>query len=163
MTTLLIMRHAKSSWDNPGTTDHDRPLNDRGRRTAPEMGQLLKNLGLMPDLILCSTALRARETAKLLITSSGYEGPINESNDLYGADAAGYLMIIKKYASGNKRVLLIGHNPSCEDLITRLTGEHEQFPTGALAQIELPVKNWDQLAPESKGKLVHLWRPKELS
>ena len=90
MKTLLILRHAKSDWETPDVADHDRPLNGRGKRDAPRMGRLLRDENLVPDLIISSTAKRARKTAKLVAEASGYEGEIRLAETLYLAGPEAY-------------------------------------------------------------------------
>jgi len=162
MKTLLIMRHTKSSWDDDDLSDHDRPLNGRGQRDAPRMAQCLMEHDLVPDRIYASTALRARSTAEIIAQTSGFSGDIELRPELYHAEPSDYIGAVKESNGAADRVLLIGHNPGLEDLLERLTGKIQFFPTAALAQIEVPVENWEQLSLECKGRLVEIWRPKEL-
>ncbi len=167
MKTLLILRHAKSSWSDPNLADHDRPLKKRGKRDAPRMGQLLRDEGLVPDLMISSTAIRARKTAEAVAEFSGYEGEINLSRDLYAFDSEPYLEALYGLPDEHELVMVIGHNPGLEGLVEFLTGEWERLPTAALAQIELPIHHWQELAGEMgdlpPGRLVGLWRPRELA
>lgn len=163
MKTLLILRHAKSNWNHPGLADHDRPLNKRGKRDAPKMGQLLLDESLLPDLIISSTAKRARETAGRIARASGYEGPVVETRDLYHAFPEEHLSVLKNHAGKNERVMIVAHNPGLEELLQALTGQAERLPTAALAQVTLPIDHWPDLTLETKGTLVNLWRPKELA
>jgi len=162
MKTVLILRHAKSSWKDDSLPDHDRPLNKRGMSDAPRMGQLLRQEDLLPDLILCSTARRTRKTAELVAEESGYEGELRLTRDLYATDAQAYLEVLAELDDGFERVMLVGHNPASEELLEELTGGFERMPTGALARVDLPIEHWSELENEPEGKLVHLWRPKEL-
>jgi phosphohistidine phosphatase len=107
---LLILRHAKSSWKEPNLQDHDRPLNKRGKRDAPRMGELLKELDLLPDLIISSTAKRAKDTAKAVVKSSEYKGRIELYPSLYGADFDAYLIVLRLVPDDFNKVLMIGHN-----------------------------------------------------
>lgn len=159
MKTLLLMRHAKSSWSNSGLDDHDRPLNKRGRQAAPEMGKLLRKQGLTPDLILCSTARRARETAELVAKACDYGGKIESQRDLYYSDAACYMDILCHLPDSAGRVLLIGHNPETEGLLEVLTGLHERMPTAAVAHVDLPISHWIELTEALDVRLLNLWRP----
>ena len=162
MRTLLILRHAKSSWKDDSLPDHDRPLNKRGLKDAPRMGQLLRREDLLPDLILCSSAKRARVTAELVAEESGYEGELRLKDDLYAFDAEAYLEALTELSDGYDRVMVVGHNPAMEELLEALTGGFERLPTAALAMVELPIDRWSELEDEPEGKLTHLWRPKEL-
>jgi phosphohistidine phosphatase len=162
MKTLLLMRHAKSSWSDAGLADHDRPLNKRGRQAAPEMGNLLRAEGLTPDLILCSTARRARQTAKEVALACGYEGTIETQRDLYYSDAACYLDILRHLPDRVNQVLVVGHNPETEELVELLTGSAERITTATIAHLELPISHWTELTEALDVPLVHLWRPRDL-
>jgi len=163
MKTLLVLRHAKSSWKDAGLADHDRPLNKRGKRDGPRMGKLIEDLELVPDLIVSSTACRARKTAETVAASSHYRGEIRFDEGLYLAGPRTIVELVRELPDASSaRVMLVGHNPGLEELIRNLTGEGEPFPTAALAQIELPIDSWSELELTTKGSLVHLWRPKEL-
>lgn len=160
--TVLILRHAKSSWANGTLADHDRPLNARGNRDAPRMGRLLRREGLLPDLIITSTARRARATAELVGAAAGYEGEIEATRDFYLAPPPAYVRRLRALPSHVGRVLVVGHNPGMEELVEVLVGAEERFPTAALAQVALPIASWSELTLRTAGELLNLWRPKEL-
>lgn len=164
MKTLLLFRHAKSSWKDESLSDHDRPLNKRGKRTAPMMGHLAKEKGLVPDLIVSSTAVRARATAEAFAEACQYDGGIDFTEDLYLA-TAGELLVQAQNRAPNRveRLLLVGHNPGMEDLVNVLSGHREAFPTAALAVFELEIDRWRELVLGVTAKLVKVWRPKELA
>ncbi|MGH2538157.1 MAG: SixA phosphatase family protein [Candidatus Promineifilaceae bacterium] len=162
MKTLLLMRHAKSSWEHPALDDHDRPLNPRGERDAPRMGALIAAEGLVPDLILTSSARRAVETADAVAANCGYAGEVQTAPGIYAGGPAGYLAAVRGLTGSVERVLLIGHNPSVEQLLFRLTGQAISLPTAGLAQIELPIIGWKALSPQTDGALINLWLPKDL-
>lgn len=162
MKTLLIMRHAKSSWDDPHQNDHDRPLNKRGKRDAPRMGSLLREQELIPDLVLSSSALRARRTAELVIEGSGYRGETRMRSDLYAAEAETYLSVLQQLSDEYQRVLLIGHNPGLENLLGLLCDVWERMPTAGLAVVSLSLESWKDLKAEPQGALLRIWRPKDL-
>ena len=162
MKTLLILRHAKSSWKHPEWTDHDRPLNKRGKRDAPCMGKLLRTQGLVPDLIISSTAKRARSTAKIVARKSGYKEEVELTPRFYLASPSEYISVLTRLSDDYERVMVVGHNPGMEELVERLTGELEIMTTAALAQVLLSIDQWSQLDEETAGELAHLWRPKEL-
>lgn len=163
MRTVLILRHAKSSWKNANLSDHDRPLNRRGERDAPRMGRLLREEMLTPDLIISSDAKRALRTAELVALNSGYEREIEVSRGLYLGDPQDYVEHLSKVDDLWQRVMVVGHNPGLEMLLEQLTGEEERLPTAALARVELPLDSWRQLDGETEGKLTALWLPRELS
>lgn len=163
MKTLLLLRHAKSSWQDPGLEDHDRPLNPRGLRDAPRMGQLLRDRDLLPDLILCSSARRAQETAERVLESSGYDGELQIRRDLYHAGPATCLEVLGDLPEEIECVLLIGHNPGLEEVLDRLAGRYERMPTAALAHLALEIATWRDLKLGVDAELVDFWRPRELS
>ena len=163
MKTILILRHAKSSWKFPDLSDHDRPLNRRGKRDAPAMGKILKDKNLVPDLIISSTAIRAKDTASEVAKHSGYRGKNTEIESLYAAEPAAYLKVIRELADDYHRVLIVGHNPGVEELIEILTGEIHVIPTCTLAQIEFDIDDWSELLLRGadRGRLVEIFRPNE--
>ena len=165
MKTLLLLRHAKSSWKDPDLSDHDRSLNKRGQNDAPRMGKLLKDEELIPDLIMSSTAARAKKTAELVAKKCKYKGEIVLNHSLYGAEPADYLKILEGLSDTYKAVLVVGHSPSLGETVEVLTGSPDVImPTCSLAHIRLPIQNWDELNKQKiKGKLLKVWRPKELS
>ncbi len=158
MKTLLILRHAKSDWST-GRPDHDRPLNQRGKRTAPRIGQLLREEELVPDFIVSSTALRARKTAKKVAEACGYRGSIEVTGALYLSGAAAYVDVLRDLGCEHACLLVVGHNPAVTSLLDALTGSHETMPTAALAHVTLPIDDWSQLATDTPGALANLWRP----
>ena len=163
MKTLLVLRHAKSSWKDTSLEDHDRPLNKRGKRSAPLMGKLIKDNKLVPDLIISSTAVRAKTTAEAVAKASKYSSDLHLEPRLYLAGIHTMIRVLQEIPPGTAdRVMIVGHNPGQEDLIRQLTGHDERFPTAALAQIELPIDRWADMEAEAEGKLVNLWRPKEI-
>lgn len=161
MKRLLILRHAKSSWKDASLSDHDRPLNKRGKKAAPRMGELLAEENLLPDLIVSSTAVRARTTAERAAKTAGYEGAIVLERAIYHGTPAGILEVVAKVPDVVDRLLIVGHNPGFEELVLRLTGAYERFPTAALANVELDIETWRE-APHGRGRLLDLWRPREL-
>ncbi|MFQ5421901.1 MAG: histidine phosphatase family protein [Anaerolineae bacterium] len=162
MKTLLVLRHAKSSWNNANLTDFERPLNKRGKRDAPRMGEWLKKRDLTPDLIITSSAERALQTAEAVALAAGYEGELQVTRQLYLAEPATYLLMLSELEDRYGRVLVVGHNPGVEDLVELFTDEWERMPTAALAQIELPIDSWADLDVDLMGELKNLWYPKEL-
>lgn len=162
MKTLLLLRHAKSSWSEPGLEDHGRPLNKRGKHDAPLVGKLIREQGLTPDLIVSSTARRAQDTARLVGEACGYDGEIDLRQELYLSDASCYLDILQTLPDQVNNVLVVGHNPDLEELLGLLTDYNETFPTAALAQVELPIANWQSLNEATDGYLKNLWKPREL-
>lgn len=162
MKTLLLLRHAKSSWDEGNLADFDRPLNDRGREDAPRMGKLLRQHDLVPDLIVTSSAKRAASTAKLLANEANYEGKVTRTRDLYLAEPGAYINLARRTDDSVKTLMLVGHNPGIEELVEWLSGSDESMPTAALACFHLPIAKWSELAAGRRYELAGVWRPKEL-
>jgi phosphohistidine phosphatase len=163
MKTLLILRHAKSSWKKPGLTDYDRPLNKRGKLDAPRMGELIREKALVPDLIISSSAKRACQTADRVAQACGYRNEVRLEDDLYLAYPDVIVRILKLLLDGLNSVMVVGHNPGVEELLRLSTGHEEVMPTAALAHIILPIRSWSEMNSQATGELVHLWRPKELA
>ena len=159
MKTLHLLRHAKSDWDNPDLADDERPLNARGKRDSKRLaGHLLKH-PIKVDMVFCSPARRAKQTLKPIQPVLGAK--VTEEPELYGASSEELLKLIRKTPDKLDSILLIGHNPGFEDLLTRLAGERGRMPTAAIACIEFQVDRWDDIE-DGQGKLVWLLTPKQL-
>jgi phosphohistidine phosphatase len=161
MKQLLLMRHAKSSWDDQSLADFDRPLNDRGLSAAPLMGEVLAQRDLIPDEIVSSPAKRAVQTASLVKESSGLNAPIRLEERIYEASPQALFQVARELKDGDDSVLLVGHNPGMEGFIASLTGSLERMPTAAVAVIEIDNNTWSELVSGS-GKLVCVLRPNDL-
>lgn len=157
--TLWLMRHAKSSWRDPGIDDHERPLLGRGRRAVAQMVSLIQEQGIRFDFVLSSTALRAVETANQLIEGLAFKGPLELTRRLYLAEPSVYLDVLAELDDSIDQVLVIGHNPGISELVLRLTGQEMDMPTTALAQIELPVDSYAGIEATTQGRLAAFWRP----
>jgi phosphohistidine phosphatase len=163
MKTLLVLRHAKSTWNDPALDDRERPLNERGRRDGPLMGRLMREYGLIPDVVISSDAVRAQLTAQSVAEAARYAGEILLDERLYLASPADILSLLRTVRENAETIMIVGHNPGLEELVAQLTGEQQELPTGALAQIVLPIDRWRDLKRASRGTLLGLWRPKELT
>ena len=160
--TLIIMRHAKSSWDDPGLADYDRPLNERGLRDAPRMAQWLSDAKLIPDQVIASAACRASQTASIVANELALESDILETRDLYLSGYDTYLEQVSYLPNYVETVLVIGHNPTMESLVYLLSGESVSMPTAAIAVIQLPIDTWsDQVTAGSANLVKHVF-PKSL-
>ena len=150
MRRLTLLRHGKSSWDNPGLDDHDRPLNKRGKRDAPAMGALLKKRGYRPQVIITSTANRARTTAALLGGELGIEqNQIRETEALYLASPRSILGVADTIAPGNTDILLVGHNPGMTNLANQASDARlDNLPTCGIISIVGQTSNWASLLDE---------------
>jgi phosphohistidine phosphatase len=167
MRTLYLLRHAKSSWDDPGLADHDRQLAARGIRAAASIAAHMRTAGIRPDLVLCSSARRTRQTLDLLGEAVPSGSAVRIEDGLYGAAATELLDVFRRLPPDPRRVLLIGHNPGVQDLALLLvaTGEHraqaaEKYPTGALATLETDAE-WADLRPGC-ARLADFVRPRDL-
>jgi phosphohistidine phosphatase len=158
---LTLLRHAKSSWDDPALPDRERPLNQRGQRDAPVMGRRLRSRGARPSLLLTSPATRALHTARLIARELNYPLEfLQREADLYLAQPEDILKVIARQDNSFNDILLIGHNPGLTELANRLTGEDiDNVPTCGIVVIEADVNNWHDLARQ-RGKLVVFDYPK---
>ena len=162
MKSLLILRHAKSSWKHPELNDHDRPLNQRGKRDAPRMGELLQNEHLVPELIISSTAKRAFSTAKTVAKAAGYKGEITLNRSFYAAGPVAYIDVLRDLSNEYTRVLMVGHNPGLEQLVKMLTGEEHTMSTCSLVHVQLRINSWSEIEYKTRGKLLGIWHPRDL-
>jgi len=172
MHQLLLMRHAKSLWDDPTQTDHARPLNERGKLAAAAMGRALRDLGLSPDIVLVSSSRRTLQTLEAL--SPWDETPLFEPMDaLYLASAPTLLQVIRGVTDTVRSVMLLGHNPGMHDLAVELAGgeaslrnsRHHRlvdgFPTGALVEYTV-IGPWTGLT-EQTAQIQRFLTPRDLS
>ncbi|MFJ4979874.1 SixA phosphatase family protein [Streptomyces coeruleorubidus] len=152
---LVVLRHAKSAWPLD-VADHERPLAPRGRRDAPAAGQALAEADCLPDLALCSTAVRARRTWELAAAEWGTPSPVRYDRRLYAASPAGLLTVVHEVSAEVETLLLIGHNPGLEELVLALAGDslddslervRTKFPTSAIAVLSWYGTAWRALTP----------------
>ena len=159
--TLILMRHAKSSWDDPLLADKDRSLNPRGQRSARALGDWMRDRGWLPDQVLCSTATRTRET----LAGLGIAGQTDFRDALYHADPKTMLRVLGE-ASG-RTVLMLGHNPGIGELagaLVRSAPDHPRFadyPTGSTLVVQFASPNWDEVTPGT-GEAVDFIVPRDL-
>lgn len=161
MKTLLLMRHAKSSWDDSRLSDFERPLNERGLSTAPYMGSVMAENNLSPDRILSSPAERAKQTAFLVKDGGNLPAVVELDENIYEASPFRLLEIVNDTPASVDTLMLVGHNPGMEGLLKILTGETHSIPTAALIKIPLNVSNWSGVHNES-GSVEMFFRPREL-
>jgi phosphohistidine phosphatase len=170
MRRLLLLRHAKSSWDTPGLADLERPLAPRGRQTAPLMAQLMAKRRWVPDLVLCSQAERVRETWQLMAPLLGAQIPSRTLRTIYPGAPSRLLMTLRRAPDEARMLLLIGHNPGLGSLATSLCGAGSRkalerlsakFPTAGLAVIDFDIEHWSEVAGGA-GRLEAFVRPKDL-
>jgi phosphohistidine phosphatase len=167
MKHLYLLRHAKSSWDHPGLADDDRPLAPRGRQAAGLMAEHLRAEQIVPALVLCSPALRTRETLEALTAALGDDVPVRFEEDLYDASEDDLLERLRAVPDALESAMLIGHNPGIQYLAVNLAASGEaldrlrrKYPTGALATIAFTGR-WSELEPGA-AELTGFVRPKDL-
>ena len=166
---LWLLRHAKSSWDDPDMQDVDRPLAPRGARAAARMRDHIDAEGMRPELVLCSSALRTRETLGRVLPGLGPEMTVRIEPSLYSFEADQLLDRLREVPGDVGSVMLIGHNPAMQELGSVLAAEGDRldelrkgFPTAALAELDVPVGSWEELKPGS-GRLERFVLPRELA
>jgi len=170
MRTLSLFRHAKSSWDNPGLEDFERPLNERGERAAPRMGAFMARHGIAPELILCSPAVRTRQTLDLLLPHLAGSPRVIYEDALYLAGAPALLKRIRKIGAKVRHAMLVGHDPGLHVLAQEFAGSGKgddlealaaKFPTAALAVIAFAGNAWSKVT-RGAGRLESFMTPKRL-
>ena len=170
MRRLLLLRHAKSSWSEPGASDHERPLNRRGQEAAPRIGAYLARHTLMPDRVLCSTARRARETWELVAAEAPGAPPATFTDRLYDASPRALVDVFRHAEPDAKSLLVVGHNPGLQEVATQLIASgdledrerlREKLPTGGLVVIDFAIADWSKLHPHA-GRLERFVVPRML-
>ncbi len=162
MKHLLVLRHGKSDWGAEYGGDHERPLAARGVEAARLVGNLLAGVGQVPELVLSSTAVRARETARLALGAGAWGCRMETGRRLYEASAGELLEVVREQDDAVGWLLLAGHEPACSGLVAALTGARRvKFPTAALARLDLPVDSWSHAKPGT-ATLAWLVTPKLL-
>ena len=161
MKTLYLLRHAKSSWKDKTLPDHERPLNSRGRKAAETMSSFLKQERVKPDLILSSSAVRARETVDIMMRSVMRGIELRFDERIYGAPLEKLMEVVTQIDKEAHSALLVGHNPGLEELLQTLTGKTETMPTAALAKITFKTSVWNNIV--KGGALQWVVRPKDLN
>jgi phosphohistidine phosphatase len=159
MARLYVMRHAKSVHV-PGVDDHDRDLNERGRRDAPAVGRAAAARGWLPRRVVCSTAVRARRTLEGFIDGSGWSGEIRLDERLYHPTLGSWQAALEQESAAD--LLVVSHNSGCEDLIAFLTGTSCELTTGNIAAIDLSCPISEAVTRPGSGALLAVLRPKDL-
>ena len=161
MKTLILLRHAKSSWKDESLEDIDRPLNDRGIRATEVIGNYLRKQEIVPDLIISSPATRARQTIDLVLKAARLKLNPRFDERIYEASVHRLLEVVSQIEETANTAMLVGHNPGFEELVESLTGEIKRFPTAGLAGIELDVEKWSK-SRAGIGALKWLVTPRKL-
>src|SRR5206468_4270731 len=165
---LWLLRHAKSSWDAPDLDDRERPLAPRGVRAAARMREFIDAEGIRPELVVCSSALRTRQTLAAILPALGRELQVSIEPSIYTFDADELLDRLRRIPAAVGSAMLVGHNPASQELAVMLAGPgprrdelERKFPTGALAEIDLAVSSWSDVV-EGSGELVRFVTPRDL-
>lgn len=158
---LILFRHAKSSWKNSDLRDHDRPLNERGRRAAAKMGRLAAESDLQPDLILSSDSARTRETVAIWSTAAGWDGSVRYEPELYHASPDVLLGMARRAGPDVERLMLVAHNPGIEELASAIFGRPIDVPTGTMITAAMRGQSWSD-ATIADFIPAKIRRPREL-
>lgn len=161
MKTLLLLRHAKASSNEPAVSDFERSLNDRGRKEAEEIGEFIATQNITIDLVISSPAVRAQQTTELALRAAQLSPELRFEQQIYEASPARLLEITSQIEDSRDSVLLVGHNPGMEELLALLVGVEHHMPTASLAKVKLSRKKWDQIIT-GDGVLESFARPGEL-
>ncbi|MBX7094901.1 MAG: histidine phosphatase family protein [Flavobacteriales bacterium] len=161
MIKLILVRHAKSSWNDLQLADVDRPLNDRGKKNAPLMAEVLKSKKILPDIIYCSKAKRSRSTAKRMANVLFKDEKAFEViPEIYEAEIMTLLHIVNRFQDKYKTIMLIGHNPGLTEFLNYLTEAGiGNIPTTGVAEIHFPFQHWKEISRDT-GNLVYFDYPK---
>ncbi|MBK1697521.1 SixA phosphatase family protein [Rhodovibrio salinarum] len=171
MKTLYLLRHAKSSWDDPSLADHDRPLAPRGRKAAPRMAVWLRTQAIRPDLVICSSAARARETWELVADELQPAPEVDVRRAVYDAGPEQLIAVVRGAPAQIDTLMLVGHNPAMEEAAALLAGDGDlqalatlqsKYPTAAIAELTFNVDTWDKVGRDT-GYLSRFVRPKDLA
>jgi len=161
MKTLFLLRHAKSSWKDETLADFERPLNRRGKRAAETMGDYFRSEGIVPELIVCSPAVRARETLELVSKAAKWSTEVRYDQRIYEASGMRLAEVVSQIDNDRKTAMLVGHNPGMEELLLLLTAESVEIPTGTCAKIAVKAGKWAN-AVDKRATLDWLVKPREL-
>ncbi|NGN97460.1 histidine phosphatase family protein [Grimontia sp. S25] len=161
MKLLFLTRHAKSSWDDPSLDDHDRPLNPRGLHNAPMMGARLAAWLKQPQLIVSSSALRAKTTAQLMAEQFFHSPPVVIKNTVYTEDWQTLVKVVERFDDDNESVMLVGHNPAFNEFLAHIPFEIDNLPTCGVAVIALYSQSWSNWSTADK-QVLFLDYPKRL-
>ena len=161
MRTLYLLRHAKSSWKDLTLPDFDRPLKDRGRKAAKRIGKRLASEKLNDPLVICSPAVRTRQTAEIVLKHAKVRTDVRYEERIYEASLRDLVNVVSEIPDDKQVVILIGHNPGFEELLAYLTGEGRRMPTCALGKITFNVESWKDIK-EDQGTLDWFVTPREL-
>jgi phosphohistidine phosphatase len=156
------MRHGKSSWKDEDLPDHERPLKKRGRKDTKRIAKEILKHDLMPDLILSSTATRARETVEILTENLETQIRVQFVETLYMGEPQDFIEVLKDLNNDDNIVMIVAHNPGLEAYLQIIDGEIESLPTAGLGYLLLALDDWKEISLDTMGDLIGFWKPKEL-
>lgn len=159
MKRLVVFRHGKSDWYAPSRSDHDRPLSKRGRRSAQTMGKILADADQVPELIISSTATRARTTAELAMSAGQWSTQLELTDALYGTSVEGALRVASGCDPTVGHLMLVGHEPTWSAVVAHLTGAAVQVKTATVVAIDLLTVSWKD-APMARGEIAYVLQPR---
>ncbi len=160
--TLMLLRHAKSSWKDKQLKDFDRPLKKMGVETAELIGKILSHGEFLPDVVLSSPARRAKDTVEIVNKYSDYKGSTEYHDNFYMGEPGDFIEALRDLPDNVDSVMVVGHNPGLEAFMQILAGSCNALSTGALARIELELTHWRDLNSSTVGKLSKFWDPDEM-
>ena len=162
MKSIILFRHGKSDWYSNYSRDLNRPLNERGKKSAKMMGNYLATINEIPEKIICSTSLRTKSTAFLAIKKGNWNSQLELNENIYNSSKAIFFSIIKKQSPTIKKICIVGHEPSLSSFINQTTNSRiMKFPTAAMARIDFVSDIWEKIN-FMNGKLIWLKKPKEI-
>ena len=160
--SIIIFRHGKSDWNAIYGKDHDRPLSKRGKNASKKMGIFLKNKGQIPDIVISSSAERAKTTAELAIKAGNWNSSFYINERIYGRSSDFLLQLAKLIDDKHKNICFVGHEPTCSSFISLSTFHSARFKTASMAKINFSSNSWSEIT-FGKGKLEWFISPKEIS
>ena len=162
MKSIILFRHAKSDWSNPFSLDHERPINKRGIKAAKKMGLYLSNLEQIPELVISSTALRAKQTIDIAMKEGKWKSKIQMEKKIYNSSVEILINVLQNVDNLYYNICLVGHEPTFSSFIAICSNSSIiKFPTGSMAKIEFEIKKWENINLD-KANIQWIKKPKEL-
>ena len=161
MRSIIIFRHGKSDWDAIYDRDHDRPLSKRGIKASKKMGQYLNKIQQIPEIVISSSAIRAKNTAKLALEHGSWSSELAIESKIYGGTSETLLSIIHSTEDKYRSICLLGHEPTCSSFISLSTYHSQRFTTASMAKINFKTKSWSEIK-FGDGILEWIKSPKEI-
>ena len=162
MRSIIIFRHGKSDWDAIYDRDHDRPLSKRGLKASKKMGQYLNKIHQIPEIVISSSAIRAKNTAKLALEHGNWSSKLVIETKIYGGTSKALLRIVYSIEDKYQSICIVGHEPTCSSFISLCTYHSQRFTTASMAKINFKINSWREIE-FGKGILEWIKSPKEIS